>query len=737
MAVDQDTAVEPSSSSSAAENEGTAAGTISPSQQEPQQAKTDDRYLVLVEFVYRHLNFQMAELRSILETHGIDLGSDDECCRILPLPVPPIATSSASAEIRQENRAFVILSFPIATAPRWSGLLQPPEVQRRNSRFEPRIDGRLLASTLSSLSIADILYKCTLVKSVIELWGYSSTNLKDCAQNTFDWLHRKSNNNSNNDTGNADHNDSLPSSFQKDHVWPSICDDDEKPWKFTIHTLGMKVRHQEQDEMRQTFRKTLDCIRGPVRMKDPNTQEFLLIREIELDGKGSPLWRTQQPKQQPLVPATTTTTTTTTTASSGSDDSGSNDNDNKNNNDSDKNNNETTNTNGKDVANAAAAAATTPATSTKAQRSYCDDAIAYYFGRVLGGRTRSSDGSRGIDHYLLKSRPYLGPTSMDAELSFVMTSLGKVTTRSMVYDPFVGTGSILLSCAMRGAYCVGSDIDIRVLRGKGGDQTIWKNFDHYGLPRPEIVRTDNALYHRHYRHHHHPSSKASPMGGTVATPLYDAILCDPPYGIRAGARKTGSKLDQPRQILEENRHTHIPQTKPYVVSDVMSDLLDVAARTLVLGGRLVYVIPSFRDFDDDRDLPRHDCLELIHVCYQPFSNELGRRIVAMKKITDYDESKRPDYLVSIWKYGAESADKCANLRDKIMEAARQKPGYEEKAAIRKEKRKANKEAKKKEKRAKRLLLAEQGEKQTQEQKHTQQNGEEQPTVTATAAAAVI
>jgi len=85
--------------------------------------------------------------------------------------------------------------------------------------------------------------------------------------------------------------------------------------------------------------------------------------------------------------------------------------------------------------------------------------------------------------------------------------------------------------------------------------------------------------------------------------------------------------------------------------------------------------------------------------------ELGRRIVAMTKIADYDLFKREDYRSTIWKFGAASAEKCANLREKIMQAARQKPGYEEKAAIRKEKRKANKQAKKEEKRAKKKLLS--------------------------------
>jgi tRNA (guanine10-N2)-methyltransferase len=273
---------------------------------------------------------------------------------------------------------------------------------------------------------------------------------------------------------------------------------------------------------------------------------------------------------------------------------------------------------------------------------------------------------------------------MDAELSFVMTSYGQVQKGSVVYDPFVGTGSILLSCALRGAYCIGSDIDIRILKGKSDQENIWKNFEQYNLQRPEIVRTDNAIYHRHYRDH---------------KPLYDAIICDPPYGIRAGARKTGSRKDHARPVKEEERHDHIPQTKPYPVSDVMSDLLDMASRSLVLGGRLVYVIPSFADFDPRTDLPQHECLQLVHSCYQPLSLELGRRIVVMKKMKEYDPSRRDHYFETIWVNGSESAEKCANLRDKIWENAKNKPGYEEKAAIRKRKRKEHLIAKKLAKRA--------------------------------------
>jgi len=268
---------------------------------------------------------------------------------------------------------------------------------------------------------------------------------------------------------------------------------------------------------------------------------------------------------------------------------------------------------------------------------------------------------------------------MDAELSLVMTNLGRVRKSSLAFDPFVGTGSILLACALRGAACVGTDIDIRVLRGKGEGENVFANFRQYGLPRPELVRSDNAIYHRHFRRH---------------DPIYDAIVCDPPYGIRAGARKSGSRREDVRPVLDRHRHDHIAQTRPYPVSDVMADLLDVAARTLVMSGRLVYVIPSFSDFNPDDDLPRHECLRTVHICFQPLGTELGRRVVAMEKVKEYDESKRVEYLAATWKNGKESAEKCARIRDKILEAAKKKPGYDEKAAHRKQKRKQHREEKK-------------------------------------------
>jgi tRNA G10 N-methylase Trm11 len=47
----------------------------------------------------------------------------------------------------------------------------------------------------------------------------------------------------------------------------------------------------------------------------------------------------------------------------------------------------------------------------------------------------------------------------------------QVRRGDLVYDPFVGTGSLLVAAAHLGALTLGADIDVRVLRDgkRGGD----------------------------------------------------------------------------------------------------------------------------------------------------------------------------------------------------------------------------------------------------------------------------
>jgi tRNA (guanine10-N2)-methyltransferase len=98
-----------------------------------------------------------------------------------------------------------------------------------------------------------------------------------------------------------------------------------------------------------------------------------------------------------------------------------------------------------------------------------------FFGVLIAIGNRSI-----VSQYDLKKREYLGTTSMDAELSLIMANQALARPGSLILDPFVGTGSFLVSCSHFGAYTIGSDIDGRQIRGNNG-KDIKKNLAQYNL----------------------------------------------------------------------------------------------------------------------------------------------------------------------------------------------------------------------------------------------------------------
>lgn len=66
----------------------------------------------------------------------------------------------------------------------------------------------------------------------------------------------------------------------------------------------------------------------------------------------------------------------------------------------------------------------------------------------------------------LKTRKFIGNTSMDPLLSLLMVNLAAIKEYDIILDPFVGTGSILVAAAAIGGQVLGSDIDYLMLHGK-------------------------------------------------------------------------------------------------------------------------------------------------------------------------------------------------------------------------------------------------------------------------------
>ncbi|XP_015714021.2 tRNA (guanine(10)-N2)-methyltransferase homolog isoform X2 [Coturnix japonica] len=206
-----------------------------------------------------------------------------------------------------------------------------------------------------------------------------------------------------------------------------------------------------------------------------------------------------------------------------------------------------------------------------------------YFGRWI------ADGQRElIESYSIKKRHFIGNTSMDACLSFIMANHGRVKPNDIVYDPFVGTGGLLISSAHFGAYVCGTDIDYNTIHGlgkasrknqkwRGPDENIRANLRQYGLEKYYL----DALVS--------DSSRPIWRKGT----LFDAIITDPPYGIREATRRTGSQKESVKSS-ERSTENHIIISSSYHLSDIFFDLLKFAAEYLVMGGRLVYWLPIYR-----------------------------------------------------------------------------------------------------------------------------------------------
>jgi tRNA (guanine10-N2)-methyltransferase len=179
--------------------------------------------------------------------------------------------------------------------------------------------------------------------------------------------------------------------------------------------------------------------------------------------------------------------------------------------------------------------------------------------------------------------------------------------------------------------CLGCDIDYHTLEGKGEDKTILANFRQYKLTKPDIFRADQSR---------HPWKQLSRHLSGCDFQV-DAIICDPPYGIRAGAKKIRSIPDQ--VILAGKPHHQ--QKEQYPIEEVTSDLLVFAAQHLVMNGRLVFLFPTTNEFKPS-DLSSHPCLEVIANSEQVLQGVFRRRLVTMQKVRPFDPTfkvSHPDY----------------------------------------------------------------------------------------------
>nr|XP_033792994.1 tRNA (guanine(10)-N2)-methyltransferase homolog isoform X3 [Geotrypetes seraphini] len=229
-----------------------------------------------------------------------------------------------------------------------------------------------------------------------------------------------------------------------------------------------------------------------------------------------------------------------------------------------------------------------------------------YFGRWI------ADGQRElINSYSLKNRHFIGNTSMDVCLSFIMANHGKVKANDLVFDPFAGTGK-----ASR-----------KNQKWRGPDENIRANLRQYGLEKQYL----DVLV----------SDASKPIWKKEE--LFDAIITDPPYGIRESTKKTGSH----KEILKTDAfpESHIPALLNYGLSDILLDLLKFAAQYLVKSGRLVYWLPVYKPEYTEEIIPQHPCLKLISNCEQILSSHTSRRLITMEKVKVLEDQDQNAHLL--------------------------------------------------------------------------------------------
>ncbi|GAA6004787.1 hypothetical protein JCM11491_002229 [Sporobolomyces phaffii] len=220
-----------------------------------------------------------------------------------------------------------------------------------------------------------------------------------------------------------------------------------------------------------------------------------------------------------------------------------------------------------------------------------------------------------IDYFDLKKRKYIGTTSMEAEASLLMANQAQAAPGKWVYDPFAGTGSMLLTAAGFGAMTFGSDIDGRQMRGK--KTNIKDSAAQYGV-------TDRIQ---------HPFRTGE---------LFDAIVTDPPYGVRAGAKRLGRE-EGARPVLptivpgreKEGFHhqfdDYVPPSVGWPMEEVITGLITFSLYLLKPGGRLVFFLPTNESEYSDIDVPTVPGLRLISNTSQSFG-KWARRLITMEKL---------------------------------------------------------------------------------------------------------
>lgn len=249
----------------------------------------------------------------------------------------------------------------------------------------------------------------------------------------------------------------------------------------------------------------------------------------------------------------------------------------------------------------------------------------YLFGRWISNGNRKL-----VSQMSLKTRKFIGNTSMDPLLSLLMVNQGLVKDHDLIFDPFVGSGSILCACAKMGSYVMGADIDYLMLHGK--TKPVRK---HEKVRKKDESNFLNMLQYNCDQFYIDVLVSDFSLSVWTKSLELDAIITDPPYGIRESTAKIEYKEPKKSFALTENA-IHYPSTSMYQLGNLYTDLMSFASKHLKNDGRLVFWFPVYRNEYSEKMLPEHPGLLLVSNCEQVLSTSISRRLLTYAKISHED-----------------------------------------------------------------------------------------------------
>ncbi|UZJ57189.1 hypothetical protein CBS101457_006509 [Exobasidium rhododendri] len=265
----------------------------------------------------------------------------------------------------------------------------------------------------------------------------------------------------------------------------------------------------------------------------------------------------------------------------------------------------------------------------------------------IGRKVSDGNARELISRMDVKRRKYIGNTTMESQMSLIQAGMALSGPGKIIYDPFAGTCSLLLAAAVLGGHVMASDIDGRMMRGKAKkcqEVAVLGSARQYGVKDQfiDFICSDVSQH---------------PWRGEG---LFDAIVADPPYGVRAGAKQLGRRdLNKQRDtpfVLSDGTYSHhqqdyLPPMKPYALNDLLIDLMNFSAKLLKAKGRLVFWMPTMIECEEDTDgatggssmqalqLELTQDFVLLSHSLQDFG-AWGRRLITLEKVPKKSHEKK-------------------------------------------------------------------------------------------------